>query len=351
MSGSSLGTLFQITTFGESHGPAIGCVVQGCPSGLLLTEADIQPDLDRRKPGQSRFVSQRKESDTVQIISGVFEGKTTGAPIALLIANEDAKSKDYDELKGVFRPGHGDYAYFLKYGIRDHRGGGRASARETAARVAGAAIAKKWLKENYGVVIQATLVQVGSVVANTIDWSFSEQNDLYCPDPLALPAMQALIQEVRKAGDSIGAKVRVRATSVPTGLGEPVFSKLDAELAKALMSINAVKAVEIGDGVQCVLQRGSEHRDAMTLEGFASNHAGGILAGISTGQKIEASVTLKPPSSILQPVDTRNEQGELVQVQTKGRHDPCVGPRAVPVVEAMVACVLMDYALIRRSQI
>lgn len=345
MSGSTFGKLFSLTTFGESHGPAIGVVVQGCPPGLPLSEAILQVDLDRRKPGQSRYVSQRREPDQVQIVSGVFEGLTTGTPIMLLIPNEDAKPQDYAESARHFRPGHGDYTYFQKYGIRDYRGGGRASARETAARVAAGAIAKQWLRLKWGTEIRACVTQIGPVVAIGLDWAFVETNPLFCPDPLALPRMETCLVDIRKAGDSIGARVLVEATSVPVGLGEPVFDKLDAEIAKAMMSINAVKGVEIGDGFLCVTQKGSEHRDPMTPVGFQSNHAGGILAGISTGQSIQVQVAVKPPSSILLPVDSMNEAGEPIVVQTKGRHDPCVGPRAVPVVEAMLACVLMDFSL------
>lgn len=345
MSANHFGTLFKVTTFGESHGLMLGCVIEGCPSGFALSEADIQPYLDRRKPGQSRFASQRKESDQVQIVSGVFEGKTLGTPIALLIPNEDAKSKDYEALRGVFRPGHGDYSYWAKYGLYDHRGGGRASARETAARVAAGAIAQQWLKKTYGIRIQAYVSQIGLLKITTVEESFIDQNDLYCPDPNILASMENALQEARKKGDSLGAEVTVVAHEVPAGWGEPVFEKLDAELSKALMSIPAAKAIEIGDGTQVVSAYASQQRDAMTPEGFLSNHAGGILAGISTGQPIVCRVAFKPPSSILSPIPSLNEKGEPVTVQVKGRHDPCVGPRAVPVVEAMVAITLMDMAL------
>jgi chorismate synthase len=345
MAGSTLGTCFTVTTFGESHGPCIGAVVQGCPPGLTLDVALIQKALDRRKPGTSAYTSPRQESDTVQIGSGVFQGKTTGTPILLLIPNEDAKPADYDALQSVFRPGHGDYTYQQKYGIRDPRGGGRASARETAARVAAGAIAAHYLKTRFGIRIRAYVAQIGPIVAEAFDDAFIDQNPLYCPDRTALPLMEKWLKECQQAGDSLGAKVVVEAFNVPGGLGEPVFCKLDAEIAKALMSINAAKAVEIGDGFEVILQKGSQHRDPLTSTGFSSNHSGGILAGISTGQTLRASVAFKPPSSIQSPIQTVDKQGQTVVLSVAGRHDPCVGPRAVPVVEAMMACVLLDAVL------
>lgn len=326
---NTFGKYFSVTTFGESHGPAIGCVVDGCPAGFSLTEADIQLELDKRKPGQSRNTSQRREGDLVQILSGVFEGKTTGSPIALLIPNEDARERDYEPLKEVFRPGHGDYVYFKKYGHRDHRGGGRASARETAARVAAGAIAKKFLFEKNDIRIKAYLAQVGDLL-------LGEDQE---------KALAQFITALREEGDSIGARVNIEVTNVPVGLGEPIYDKLDADLAKALMGINAVKGVEIGDGFKVVQQKGSQHRDEMTQAGFKSNHAGGILAGISTGQNLLLSIALKPASSIRKPADTIDIHGKNAQVVTLGRHDPCVGIRAVPVAEAMVALVIMDHWL------
>ncbi len=345
MSGSTLGRLFTVTTFGESHGPCIGAVVQGCPPGLPLSVSDIQTALDRRKPGQSVHTSARQESDRVQILSGLYQGLTTGTPIALLIPNEDAHSQDYEALAKLYRPGHGDYTYQQKYGIRDPRGGGRASARETAARVAAGAIAAHYLKTRFGTTIRAYVAQIGPVVATEVDWAFRDQNPLYCADPKAFDSMAAYVAQCKDTGDSVGALVVVEASEVPVGLGEPVFDKLDAELAKALMSINAAKGVEIGDGFACVSQHGSQNRDALSPQGFLSNHAGGILAGISTGQTIRASVAFKPPSSIAMPIETVDEQGASTKVSVSGRHDPCVGPRAVPVVESMVACVLMDFVL------
>lgn len=349
MGSNSFGHTFTLTTFGESHGPAIGAIVDGCPAGLPLSEEDIQVDLDRRRPGRTRVTTQRQESDTIQILSGVYQGFTTGAPIGLLILNMDSKPKDYESIKDVFRPGHGDYTYFKKYGIRDYRGGGRASARETALRVAAGAIAKKWLKQTFDLSIQGYLSEMGSLKVNSdhFDWTEIEKNDFFCPDATMVPALSALIQQVRKEGDSIGAKVSIEARNVPIGIGEPVYDKLDADLAKSLMSINAVKGVEIGDGFQVVGQRGSEHRDEMTPQGFLSNHAGGILAGISTGQSILASIAIKPTSSILKPGQSIDIEGQPVMVSTTGRHDPCVGIRAVPVAEAMVAIVLMDHCLRR----
>lgn len=347
MGSNSFGHTFTLTTFGESHGPAIGAIVDGCPAGLSLSEQDIQIDLDRRRPGRTRVTTQRREPDTVQILSGVYGGVTTGTPIGLLITNCDTKSKDYENIKQAFRPGHGDYTYFKKYGIRDYRGGGRASARETALRVAAGAIAKKWLKEAFDISVQGYLSEMGTLSVNPdhFDWSEIEKNDFFCPDAAMVPALLALIQQIRKEGDSIGAKVSVEAKNVPVGIGEPVYDKIDADLAKALMSINAVKGVEIGDGFQVVKQRGSEHRDEMTPQGFLSNHAGGILAGISTGQSILASIAIKPTSSILKPGQSIDIEGQSVMVSTTGRHDPCVGIRAVPVAEAMVAIVLMDHCL------
>jgi chorismate synthase len=350
MAGNSFGTLFTVTTFGESHGPALGCIVDGCPPGMPLTEAEIQQALERRRPGTSKFTSQRQESDTVKILSGVFEGVTTGTPIGLLIENEDQKSKDYDELKNLFRPGHGDYTYQKKYGLRDHRGGGRASARETAMRVAAGAIAQKYLALHAGITIRAYLSQMGPITIDEVNWDEINNNPFFCPDASKVSQMADYIQQIRKEGDSIGAKVCVVATGVPAGLGEPVFDKLDAEIAYALMGINAVKGVEIGAGFSCVEQKGSQHRDEMNTHGFLSNHAGGMLAGISSGQDIVAQLAIKPTSSILIPGKTINVAGEETQVVTKGRHDPCVGIRAVPIAESMLALVLMDHYLRWRGQ-
>jgi chorismate synthase len=350
MSGNSLGTLFTVTSFGESHGPALGCVVDGCPPGLALSEADIQHDLDRRKPGTSRHVTQRRESDTVEILSGVFEGKTTGTPIALLIRNEDQRSKDYGNIAETFRPGHADYTYLQKYGIRDHRGAGRASARETAVRVAAGAIAKKWLKERYGVIIRGCLTQIGEIEIAFKSWDGVNDNPFFSPDPGVVQPLEDYMDALRKSGDSIGAKLRVVAENVPVGWGEPVYDRLDAEIAYALMSINAVKGVEIGAGFASVMQHGSQHGDEMTPQGFLSNNAGGILGGISTGQDIVAHLAIKPTSSIRIPRRSINLQGEAVMVETHGRHDPCVGIRATPIAEAMLALVLMDHALRHRAQ-
>ncbi|MFZ9034496.1 MAG: chorismate synthase [Francisellaceae bacterium] len=351
MSGNSFGTLFTLTSFGESHGAAIGGIVDGCPAGLKLSEADLQVDLDRRKPGQSKFTTQRKEDDTIRILSGVFEGKTTGAPIGLLIENSDQKSKDYGEIKTSFRPGHADFTYYHKYGIRDYRGGGRSSARETAIRVAAGAIARKLLKQQLGIEITAWLSQLGNIELDFVDESIINKNPFFCADPAKIPELETLIQSIRKQGESIGAKVSVMASGVPVGLGEPVFDRLDAVIAHALMSINAVKAVAIGDGFDVVTQKGSEHRDELTKEnGFLSNHAGGILGGISTGQSITAQVAFKPTSSILVPGRSIDIHGENVSVVTKGRHDPCVGIRGVPVVEAMLALVLVDAWLLQLRQ-
>ena len=350
MSGNTLGTLFTVTSFGESHGPAIGCVVDGCPPGLALCEADIQHDLDRRKPGTSRHVTQRRESDTVEILSGVFEGKTTGTPIALLIRNEDQRSKDYGNIAETFRPGHADYTYWQKYGIRDYRGGGRASARETAVRVAAGAIAKKWLNEKYGVVVRGYLTQIGEIEIPFKSWDVVNDNPFFAPDASVVQTLEDYMDALRKSGDSIGAKLTVVAENVPVGWGEPVYDRLDADIAYAMMSINAVKGVEIGAGFGCVTQKGSEHGDEMTPQGFLSNNAGGILGGISTGQDIVAHIAIKPTSSIRIPRRSINLQGEPVMVETHGRHDPCVGIRATPIAEAMLALVLMDHALRHRAQ-
>jgi chorismate synthase len=350
MSGNTLGTLFTVTSFGESHGAAIGCVVDGCPPGLALSEADIQHDLDRRKPGTSRHVTQRRESDTVEILSGVFEGKTTGTPIALLIRNEDQRSKDYGTIAETFRPGHADYTYWQKYGIRDHRGGGRASARETAGRVAAGAIAKKWLKEKYGVVVRGHLTQIGEITIPFKNWDEVNNNPFFAADASVVKSLEDYMDALRKSGDSIGARLKVVAENVPVGWGEPVFDRLDAEIAYALMSINAVKGVEIGAGFNCVTQKGSEHGDELTPQGFLSNNAGGILGGISTGQHIVAHIAIKPTSSIRLPRRSINKAGEAVTVSTEGRHDPCVGIRATPIAEAMLALVLIDHALRNRAQ-
>jgi chorismate synthase len=350
MAGNSFGHIFTVTSFGESHGPAIGCVVDGCPPGLALSVADIQQDLDRRKPGTSRHVTQRQESDTVEILSGVFEGKTTGTPIALLIRNEDARSRDYGNLIDTFRPGHADYTYWQKYGIRDHRGGGRASARETAVRVAAAAIAKKWLHEKYGVVIRGYMSQLGPIEAPFKSWGEISKNPFFSANSEIVPKLESFMDELRKAGDSVGAKITTVAESVPVGWGGPVYAKLDADLAGAMMSINAVKAVEIGSGFSSVMQRGSEHGDELTPDGFVTNHAGGILGGISTGQDIVVTIGIKPTSSIRVPRRSIDKQGKPVTVETNGRHDPCVGIRATPIAEAMMALVLMDHALLHRAQ-
>jgi chorismate synthase len=333
MSGNSIGKLFTVTSFGESHGPAIGCIVDGCPPGLELSEADLQRDLDRRKPGTSRHTTQRREADEVQILSGVFEGRTTGTPIGLIIHNTDQRSKDYSEIMDRFRPGHADYTYTQKYGFRDYRGGGRSSARETAMRVAAGGIAKKYLKERY-----------------KLDWQQVEQNAFFCPDADKVPELEAYMDALRKEGNSIGARINVVASGVPAGLGEPIFDRLDADIAHALMSINAVKGVEIGDGFACVEQKGTEHRDEMNPEGFQSNHAGGVLGGISSGQAILASIALKPTSSLRLPGHTVNREGKSVEVVTQGRHDPCVGIRATPIAEAMLAIVLLDHLLRHRGQ-
>jgi chorismate synthase len=350
MSGNTIGKLFTVTTFGESHGPAIGCIIDGCPSGMELTEADLQHDLDRRKPGTSRHTTQRREADEVKILSGVFEGITTGTPIGLLIENTDQRSKDYSKIADTFRPGHADYTYQQKYGFRDYRGGGRSSARETAMRVAAGSVAKKYLKEQVGMEIRGYLSQLGPIKIDKVDWSIIDDNPFFCPDAEKVPEMERYMDALRKEGESIGARIEVVATNVPPGLGEPIFDRLDAELAYALMSINAVKGVEIGDGFACINTKGTKFRDEMTPEGFLSNHAGGILGGISSGQEIRASIALKPTSSLRLPGQTINAQGEAATVITEGRHDPCVGIRATPIAEAMVAIVLMDHFLRHRAQ-
>ncbi|MBV1879689.1 MAG: chorismate synthase [Pseudomonadales bacterium] len=350
MPGSSIGDLFRVTTFGESHGPALGCIIDGCPPGMPLTVADMQVDLDRRKPGTSKYATQRKEMDQVKILSGVFEGKTTGTSIGLLIENSNQKSKDYSEIKSLFRPAHADYSYLKKYGIRDYRGGGRASARETAMRVAAGAVAKKYLSLVAGITVKGYLAQMGDIAAETIDWDQIDLNPFFCPDVSKIAAMEHLIDSLRKQGDSVGAKITVVARGMLAGLGEPVFDKLDADIAHALMSINAVKGVEIGAGFDAVAHRGAQHRDEMSLNGFSSNYAGGVLGGISTGQDIIAHVALKPTSSITQPGQTVTTSGQSAQIVTKGRHDPCVGVRATPIVEAMLAIVLMDHYLRHRGQ-
>jgi len=350
MPGSSIGTMFTVTTFGESHGLALGCVVDGCPPGLELSEQDLQGDLDRRKPGTSKFTTQRKEEDKVTILSGVFEGKTTGTPIGLIIHNEDQKSKDYSTIKNLFRPAHADYTYEKKFGVRDYRGGGRASARETAMRVAAGGIAKKYLQTRYGIVVEGCLLQMGDISVANIDWSEVTNNPFFCPDASVVGEMEALIDKLRRDGDSVGAKIMVTARGMFAGLGEPVFDKLDANIARAMMSINAVKGVEIGAGFLSVTQRGTEHRDEMTSNGFLSNNAGGILGGISSGQDIVVNLALKPTSSITNPARTIDRQGNDTEISTKGRHDPCVGVRATPIAEAMLALVLMDEALKHRGQ-
>lgn len=350
MAGNSFGQLFRVTTFGESHGLALGAVVDGCPPGLEISEADLQGDLDRRKPGTSRYTTPRREPDEVKILSGVFEGKTTGTSIGLLIENTDQRSKDYSDIKDLFRPGHADYTYHQKYGQRDYRGGGRSSARETAMRVAAGAIAKKYLKQVHGIEITGFLSQLGPIKAEAFDAAQIEQNPFFFPDAGKLEALDQYMRDLKKEGNSIGAKVQVIASNVPVGLGEPVFDRLDADIAHAMMGINAVKGVEIGDGFAVVEQKGSEHRDEMTPAGFASNHAGGILGGISSGQDIVVSLGLKPTSSITVPGKTITIEGEATEMITKGRHDPCVGIRAVPIAEAMLALVLMDHLLRHRAQ-
>ena len=350
MAGNSFGQLFRITTFGESHGEAIGCIIDGCPPGLALSADDIQPDLDRRKPGTSRHVTQRREADRVEILSGVFEGKTTGTPIALLIRNTDQRSKDYGAIAEQFRPGHADYSYWHKYGIRDYRGGGRSSARETAARVAAGAVAKKWLRERFGTEIVCWVTQVGEKTIAFEGEEFISENPFFAPNRSQIAELESYMDSVRKSLDSVGARLHIEARQVPVGWGEPVFDRLDADIAHALMSINAVKAVAIGDGFDAVAQRGSVHGDELTPQGFASNHAGGILGGISTGQTIRADFAVKPTSSIATPRRSIDTQGEPVTIATHGRHDPCVGLRAAPIAEAMLALVLIDHALRQRAQ-
>ncbi|NOZ11280.1 MAG: chorismate synthase [Gammaproteobacteria bacterium] len=350
MSGNSIGKLFTVTTFGESHGPALGGIVDGCPPGLALDPSDLQVDLDRRKPGKSKYTTQRREDDAVEILSGVFEGRTTGTPIGLLIKNQDQRSRDYSEIMRQFRPGHADYTYQQKYGVRDYRGGGRSSARETAIRVAAGAIAKKYLHERYGISIRGYLSQLGEIKAEVLDWNEVDQNPFFCPDASKVAEMEACVDRLRKEGDSIGARINVVASGLPVGLGEPVFDRLDADIAHAMMCINAVKGVEIGAGFESVIQRGSQHRDEITPEGFLSNHAGGVLGGISSGQDILVSIALKPTSSLTTPGRSVDADGHAVEVVTKGRHDPCVGIRATPIAEAMLAIVLMDHALRHRGQ-
>jgi chorismate synthase len=350
MSGNTFGTLFTVSSFGESHGPAIGCVVDGCPPGLALCAEDIQAELDRRKPGTSRHVTQRREPDSVEILSGVFEGKTTGTPIGLLIRNQDQRSKDYGNIAETFRPGHADYTYTQKYGFRDYRGGGRSSARETAVRVAAGAIARKWLLERYGIHIRGWMSALGPIEIPFVCAEDIENNAFFAPNAALVPQLESYMDSLRKSLDSVGAKITVSATGVPPGWGEPVYDRLDAEIAYAMMGINAVKGIEIGAGFDSVAQRGSEHGDEMTPQGFASNHAGGILGGISTGQEIVVNMAIKPTSSIAQPRRSINTQGEAIEVATQGRHDPCVGIRATPIAEAMLALVLIDHALRHRAQ-
>lgn len=350
MSGNTIGKLFTVTTFGESHGLALGCIVDGCPPGLEISEEDLQVDLDRRKPGTSRYTTQRRENDEVKILSGVFEGKTTGTSIGMVIENQDQRSKDYSKIKDRFRPMHADYTYEQKYGVRDYRGGGRSSARETAMRVAAGAIAKKYLKEQYGIEIRGYLSQLGPITIDTIDWDTVESNPFFCPDPSKVEAMETYMTDLRKSGDSIGAKISVVAKGVMPGLGEPIFDRLDADIAHAMMGINAVKGVEIGAGFGSVDQLGSVHRDELTPEGFTSNNAGGVLGGISSGQDIEVHIALKPTSSVLIPGKTIDKDGNPVEVITTGRHDPCVGIRATPIAEAMLAITLMDHLLRHRGQ-
>ena len=351
MSHNTFGKMFRVTTFGESHGPAIGCVIDGCPPGLEIDPAEIRAELERRATGRSRHTSQRREKDDVQVLSGVFEGRSTGTPIALLIENTDARSRDYDEISRQFRPGHADYTYWKKYGIRDYRGGGRSSARETTMRVAAGAVARKWLKLELGIEIQGWLAQLGPIRTDEImDWATIDDNPFFCPDPARVPELEAFMDALRKSGDSVGARVNVIARGVPAGLGAPVYGKLDADLASAMMSINAAKGVEIGAGFESVAQKGTEHRDEMSPEGFLSNHAGGILGGISSGQDVVVSTAFKPTSSLRIPCRGLDVDGNEVEVVTKGRHDPCVGIRATPIVEAMMALVLVDHVLRHRAQ-
>ncbi|MDH3645199.1 MAG: chorismate synthase [Gammaproteobacteria bacterium] len=350
MSGNTQGRLFALTTFGESHGPALGCIVDGCPPGLALCEDDLQRDVERRRTGKSRHTSQRREPDEITILSGVFEGRTTGAPIGLLVKNVDQKPKDYSKIANQFRPGHADYTYQQKYGFRDYRGGGRSSARETVMRVAAGAIARKYLSETYAIQIQGYLAQIGELKLDAVDLNTVDDNPFFCADPTRVAELENFMDKLRKSGDSIGARVNVIARGVPPGLGEPVFNKLDADIAQAMMGINAVKAVEIGAGFSCVEQKGSEHRDEIRPDGFASNHAGGTLGGISSGQDILVSMALKPTSSLRLPCDSVDVLGQPVSVVTHGRHDPCVGLRATPIAEAMLALVLMDHSLRHRAQ-
>ncbi len=350
MSGNSFGKLFSVTSYGESHGLALGCVIDGCPPGIEISEEDLQADLDRRKPGQSRYTTQRREADQVKILSGVFEGKTTGTSIGLAIENTDQRSKDYSKIKDQFRPAHADYTYMQKYGIRDYRGGGRSSARETAMRVAAGAIAKKVLKETWGIVVRGYLSELGPIAIEKFSWDEIENNPFFCPDADKVEEMESYMQALNKEGNSVGAKISVVASHMIPGLGEPVFDRLDADIAHALMGINAVKGVEIGDGFDCVSQKGTEHRDEMSAEGFLSNHSGGVLGGISTGQDLVAHIALKPTSSIRIPGKSVDVNGNDVEVVTTGRHDPCVGIRATPIAEAMVALVLVDHAMRQRGQ-
>jgi chorismate synthase len=350
VAGNTFGRVFTVTSFGESHGPALGCIIDGCPPGLALTEADLQKDVDRRRPGTSQYTTQRRESDSVRILSGLFEGKTTGTPIGLLVENEDQRSRDYEKIKDRFRPGHADYTYQQKYGFRDYRGGGRSSARETVMRVAAGAVARKYLSDRLGVTIRGYLAQMGPLVLEPVDPSSAYANPFFCPDPSRIQDLEDLVWRMREAGDSIGARVTIIAQGVPPGLGEPVFERLDADLAGAMMGINAVKGVEIGDGFRAVEQRGSQHRDEITPAGFTTNHAGGVLGGISSGQDIVVSLALKPTSSITVPGATIDLDGNACEIATTGRHDPCVGFRATPIAEAMMALVLMDHYLRFRAQ-
>jgi chorismate synthase len=349
MSGNTFGTLFAVTNFGESHGPAIGCIIDGCPPGMLLSEADIQPDLDRRRPGTSKFVTQRNEPDAVEILSGVYEGKTTGTPICLLIKNTDQRSKDYGNILDTFRPGHADYTYLHKYGLRDPRGGGRSSARLTAPMVAAGAVAKKWLAQQYGTVFRGCMTQVGDVVVPFESWEHVPNNPFFAP-AADVSQLETYMEALRKAGDSCGARIRVSASNVPVGLGEPLFDKMDADIAYAMMGINAVKGVEIGAGFASITQRGTTHGDSLSPQGFKSNNAGGVLGGISTGQDLEVSIAIKPTSSILSPRESIDLAGNSAEVITKGRHDPCVGIRATPIAEAMLALVVIEHALRQRAQ-
>ncbi len=350
MPGSTIGELFRVTNFGESHGPAIGCVIDGCPPGLALDEADIQRELDRRRPGTSRHVTQRQEPDQVEILSGVYQGVTTGTPIALLIRNQDARSKDYGNIAESFRPGHADYTYWHRFGVRDPRGGGRSSARLTAPTVAAGAVARKWLQQQYGVVIRGYMSALGPITIPFQDWDAVPQNPFYAPNAAIVPELEAYMDQLRRDGDSIGARIEVVAENVPVGLGEPLYDRLDADIAHAMMGLNAVKGVEIGDGFASVSQRGSEHGDELTPEGFLSNHAGGVLGGISTGQPITVSLAIKPTSSIRVPRRSIDKAGEATVVETHGRHDPCVGIRATPIAESLLAIVLLDHALRLRAQ-